>query len=307
MLYLVWISQLALFSGRADQAVLPSEITVLVDAELPVPFAVSESVQPIQAGTKVKVKSVHGEQVKVSYGVGEGLLSIAKTDFAERASDARKEAHKAAVAAAERSAENERVEAAQRRARRDAARNPFERVDVGFSKEKLVYAYNWSTMAVMDYLKDPSSASFSIFHIDPAAVAEPDGTGRIICHGYVRAENSFGAKVRNPWRTWVQPEGDGWKLVRLMLDGEVLLDVRDVYKPKPLQRAEAFIGMSPEEMLAEFGKPLEVSEGANATDGPFKIYSFDKTKGRETFFSIWQSDGTVSGGMFEGVSFSKYE
>jgi len=73
VLYLVWISQLALLSGKADQAVLLSEITVLVDAELPVPFAVSESVQPIQAGTKVKVKSVHGEQVKVRYGVGEGL------------------------------------------------------------------------------------------------------------------------------------------------------------------------------------------------------------------------------------------
>lgn len=77
-----------LFSQLANAKVsgpLPEKVTLLVDSELPVPFAVVDSFQPVRAGTEVNVKGVSGGQVRIAYGVGEGLVSMQHTDFAERA------------------------------------------------------------------------------------------------------------------------------------------------------------------------------------------------------------------------------
>jgi hypothetical protein len=78
-----------------EPQVLPQQITLLTQAMLPVPAAVVESVQPVKAGTKVNVKSVKGEKVNVVYGLGEGMVDIASTDFVERAKEAQEAAEEA--------------------------------------------------------------------------------------------------------------------------------------------------------------------------------------------------------------------
>jgi len=77
--------------------VLPEKITLLVDVNLPVSDAVGEIVQPVKAGTEVKLESLNGEKVKVTHGLGEGLIEISKTDFAQRvaAVDAQEKARQA--------------------------------------------------------------------------------------------------------------------------------------------------------------------------------------------------------------------
>jgi len=69
---------------------LPEKVTLLSDAELPVPFSPVQAIQPVKAGTEVFLRDVHGEQVKVAHGVGEGYLHHAHTDYAKRAADAAK-------------------------------------------------------------------------------------------------------------------------------------------------------------------------------------------------------------------------
>ena len=66
---------------------LPEKVTLLVDAELPVPFAVVDAIQPVKAGTEVFLKGVHGDKVKVAHGVAEGYLHYTHTDYEKRAKD----------------------------------------------------------------------------------------------------------------------------------------------------------------------------------------------------------------------------
>jgi len=68
--------------------VLPEKITLFADVALPVPAAVVPAVQPVKAGTEVFVKSIHGEKVKIAYGLGEGLVDVGNTDFVKRAEEA---------------------------------------------------------------------------------------------------------------------------------------------------------------------------------------------------------------------------
>ena len=289
--------------SETQASTIPDEITILTDVEIPVAFAVTDSVQPIQAGTKVSVKSVHGKQVRITHGAGDGLVDVANTDFAERSIIAAKQAAAQAAALAEKKETQAKAEAEQRKATREAARQaPAGRIR--FTDGEMKDAYYSARKAVEGILSAPTTAKFSNPHTDSNTGWESDGEGRIICYGHVDSQNSLGAMIRTPWRVWVQPEGEQWRLVRAMLDGEVLIDERSTYKTGALKSAEAFLGMTPEVMLAEFGQPLEVSEGSNIDDGPFKIYSFDKTKGRETFFTIWEREGVVNGGMFKGVPFS---
>ncbi len=302
LLLTVLVSCVSMLSGHARQDVVPREVKVLVDVELPVPFAVTESVQPVKAGTQVRVKSVHGKQVKVAHGVGEGVVDIAKTDFMERSAVAAKQAAEEARILAEREAEQKKIEAERRKAARNAARNS-PRGKIEFEQSQMINAWSKGKSSIQAALKTPKTADFSMLHWDSNTGAKPDGFGRVICWGFVDAQNSFGAQLRNDWRAWVQPDGDRWRLVRAMLNGDVIFDERSVHKPFPLARAEAFLGMNAEEMLSEFGQPLKISNGNNASDGPFKIYVFDETKGRETMFTIWEREGVVRGGMYEGVLF----
>lgn len=95
-LFTLFICLLALQVYAQKAQVLPRQITILTEVTLPVPAAVVESVQLVKAGTKVDVKSVQGEKVKVAYGLGEGMVDIAKTDFIERAAEAEKASEEAA-------------------------------------------------------------------------------------------------------------------------------------------------------------------------------------------------------------------
>ena len=76
-------------SPAEQQGNFPRKVALLVDVILPVPFAVSDDIQqPVSAGTEVSVKSVHGQQLKIAYGEGEGLVELASTDFASRPKEA---------------------------------------------------------------------------------------------------------------------------------------------------------------------------------------------------------------------------
>ena len=78
--------------------------------------------------------------------------------------------------------------------------------------------------------------------------------------------------------------------------------------PKTAQtyKPELLIGMTRERMLALMGPPIELIAGSHPADGGFKIYSYSKEKGKETYFTIWDDDGVIDNGMFQGVySFKK--
>ena len=71
------------------------------------------------------------------------------------------------------------------------------------------------------------------------------------------------------------------------------------YKP------ELLIGMTREQMLVLMGQPIELITGSHPTDGGFKIYSYSKEKGKETYFTIWDDEGIIDNGMYQGVYFFK--
>lgn len=84
------------FAAKGEQSdIYPKTVTLKTDVALPVPFAVVDSMVPAKAGMEVTVKSVHGDRLKVAYGVGEGLVPIADTDFAARLPQAQKDAEEA--------------------------------------------------------------------------------------------------------------------------------------------------------------------------------------------------------------------
>jgi hypothetical protein len=68
----------------------------------------------------------------------------------------------------------------------------------------------------------------------------------------------------------------------------------ETYKP------ELLIGMTRERMLVLMGQPIELITGSHPTDGGFKIYSYSKEKGKETYFTIWDDEGIIDNGMYQG-------
>ena len=76
-------------------------------------------------------------------------------------------------------------------------------------------------------------------------------------------------------------------------------------KTAPPYRPGLLIGMTRERMLALMGQPVELITGSHATAGAFKIYSYSKEKGKETYFTIWDDDGLIDNGMYQGLYFSK--
>ena len=73
----------------------------------------------------------------------------------------------------------------------------------------------------------------------------------------------------------------------------------EIYNPQIL------IGMTRERMLALMGQPIELIASSHPIDGGFKIYSYSKEKGKETYFTIWDDDGVIDNGMYQGVYFFK--
>ena len=76
-------------------------------------------------------------------------------------------------------------------------------------------------------------------------------------------------------------------------------------KSAPPYRPGLLIGMTRERMLALMGQPVELITGSHATAGAFKIYSYSKEKGKETYFTIWDDDGLIDNGMYQGLYFFK--
>lgn len=63
----------------------PAKVTLLLDVELPIPFSVTDAVQPVKAGSEVSVIKKADDSIKISYGLGEGFVPFSHTDFAEQA------------------------------------------------------------------------------------------------------------------------------------------------------------------------------------------------------------------------------
>ena len=175
-----------------------------------------------------------------------------------------------------------------------------------FTKDELNNAYYSARNSIKSVLKAPSTAEFSSPALDPEGTgAQADTAGRIVCKGTVDAQNSFGVPLRQRWVVWVQPEGsDQWRVVYAVLDGNVLRDDRQQHKTEQTMTAEQFLGMSRDAMLRLMGEPIEVTEGSHPEDGSYKIYSFSKEKDKETFFTVWDSDGKISSGMYQGTWFN---
>ena len=80
-------------------------------------------------------------------------------------------------------------------------------------------------------------------------------------------------------------------------------------RPRPktaeIHNPQILIGMTRERMLVLMGQPIELITSSHATDGGFKVYSYSKEKGKETYFVIWDNDGVIDNGMYQGVYFFK--
>lgn len=232
----------------------------------------------IPKGTELEVICEEGENLRVRFRQLETMVPKQSTDFA---------------VATQNAAQSEATAMPQAQQRT-------------FTNDEIDSAYYSAKNSIKSVLKAPSTAKFSNRHIDPGTGATPDDAGRIVCKGFVEAQNSFGVPLRQSWVVWLQPEGsDQWRIVYAVLDGNVLRDDRKSHKTEQTLSAEQFLGMTREEMLRVLGKPISVKEGNNLDDGTFKIYSFSNEKGKETFFTIWDSDGKITSGMYQGTWFSE--
>ena len=76
-------------------------------------------------------------------------------------------------------------------------------------------------------------------------------------------------------------------------------------KPKPSQQeANAFYGITEQELVSRLGQPIRV-KNENSPDGPFKKLEYSDSKGKESHFIIFASDGRVDNGQLRGVVLSK--
>jgi hypothetical protein len=178
-----------------------------------------------------------------------------------------------------------------------------------FSKVDIDNAYYTSRDFIKKALTAPTTAKFSNPILDKTTTGSVvTNEGRIQSKGIVEAKNSFGVPLSKSWSVVVQPEGnDGkqWRIVYAVLGEDILIDTRKDYKTEKTLKADTFIGMTKASMIARLGQPSETSSGSNEEDGNFTIYTYSKEKGKEIFFTIWDSDGVIYSGCYNGVNFSK--
>ncbi|NBQ47449.1 MAG: hypothetical protein EBU33_03215 [Sphingobacteriia bacterium] len=258
----------------------------------------------VPANTEVEVVSFNSPTIKLKQGPGEAIaiVSVEKTDFlliakAAYDSDLKNKAEQAEALAKEQSARAETL--AKRKTERETALASISKL----TNKELQDAYYSARNAIKNTLKAPSTAKFSNPLTDKETTGYAiDNSGRIQCKGIVDASNSFGVPLRQSWSAIVQQESSQqWRIVYATLGDDILKDTRKE-NPTPLDQAlSSFLGMTIEELKNEFGEPLEIIEKSNATDGKFKLYSFSKEKGKETYFTIWDSDGKVESGMYQGA------
>lgn len=175
-----------------------------------------------------------------------------------------------------------------------------------FTKKDLSDAYYTSRNFIKNTLKAPSTAKFS----NPITDQQTTGSnitveGRIQSKGIVEAQNSFGVPLKDHWMVVLQPEGDQWRVVFARLGDKVLMDTRNDHKTDGVLKAEEFIGIPKISMVEVFGEPLEVKNGSHTVDGSYSIYVYSNEKGKETFFTIWDSEELISSGSYLGNAFNK--
>jgi hypothetical protein len=178
-----------------------------------------------------------------------------------------------------------------------------------YSKADIDNAYYTSRNFIKKALTAPSTAKFSNPILDKTTTGSVvTNEGRIQSKGIVEAQNSFGVPLSKSWSVVVQPEGnDGkqWRIVYAVLGEDILMDTRKDHKTEKSVKADTFIGMTYESMIAKLGQPSKTTKGSNDEDGDYNIYTYSNEKGKETLFTIWDSDGVISSGCFNGVYFSK--
>lgn len=166
-------------------------------------------------------------------------------------------------------------------------------------------AYYSGRKFIENTLKVPSSAKFSNYFGDANTGCSKNDNGRFISWGTVEAQNALGVPLRETWRTEMQAEGDKWRVVYARLGNKTLLDTRKEFVTEEIASTKEFIGLTKEQMIAKLGEPIKQIKENNSPDGSFMIYTYSEDKGKETFFTIFFSDGIISSGMYNGVSFSK--
>jgi len=82
--------------------------------------------------------------------------------------------------------------------------------------------------------------------------------------------------------------------------------------PPTQKEANAIVGLTKQESIRRFGQPIR-DEKHDSPDGPFEQLVFNDSKGTETFFMLFEKDGTydgvfypggtVSSGSYRGLSF----
>lgn len=199
-------------------------------------------------------------------------------------------------------ATNHKIRAAQRELHRNTAEEPAKE----YTKSEIDGAYYSSRNFIKKALKAPATAEFSNPITDKETTSSTvTHEGRIQSKGFVDAQNSFGALLRQSWMVVVQPEGEQWRIVYALLGKDILIDTRKDYKTDNIRNAESFIGMTKKDMIDELGEPTETKSEKNTEDGNFSIYTYSKENDKENFFIIWNSDGKISSGCYQGTYFNK--
>ena len=178
--------------------------------------------------------------------------------------------------------------------------------DPEYAKKDIDNAYHTSCDFIKLALKSPSTAKFSNRFMDKETTGSVvTNEGRIESTGFVDAQNSFGAAIREKWKVVVQPQGEQWRIVHALLGTEILMDTRKIYKTQKILKAESFLGMTKAAMIAVLGQPTETTRESNAEDGDFTIYSYSDDRGLLQTMTIWDSDGEIASGYYRGIYFSK--
>ncbi len=155
---------------------------------------------------------------------------------------------------------------------------------------------------VKDRLKAPSTAKFSDYYRGDSGASRVKGT-TFRTWGYVDAQNSFGAMLRSQYLAFLNHDGGYWNLDYLLLDDQEYGRIPSLGSPgvkKGPKEGDRFLGMTLDQLSTALGSPHRIITNTNATDGEFKVVSFDDTKGKETLFTIWTADGFASGGQYKG-------
>lgn len=175
-----------------------------------------------------------------------------------------------------------------------------------FSKVDISNAYYTSRAYIKEALKAPKTAKFSnpLLNQDTTASVVTH-EGRIKSTGVVEAQNSFGVPLEQSWQVVVQSEGNQWRVVYAVLGENTLIDTRNEHKTQNTMTAESFMGMTKQQMINKLGEPSETLDSSNAEDGKFSTYTYSKEKGKETLFTIWDSDEKITSGCYQGTYFSK--